>query len=167
MNILKTLTTADSLTLGGAAAGFLSILLLFQQRVAAAAIFLVVASIFDWADGKIARLQKAERLFGKELDSLADGVSFGVAPALFGYVQSGSTPLAGVLSALFLFCGIARLARFNITKNTGSFEGVPITINGLLFPLLFRLNAPPAAYLATFVIMGGLMISTILIKKRW
>lgn len=167
MNILKTLTTADCLTLGGAAAGFLSMLLLFQQRVAAAALFLVVASAFDWADGKMARFQKAERLFGKELDSLADAVSFGVAPALFGYVHAGSTPMAGVLSAVFLFCGIARLARFNITKKIGFFEGVPITANGVVFPSLFWLNAPAAAYLAAFVVMGGLMISTVQIRKRW
>lgn len=167
MNILKTLTTADTLTLGGVAAGFLSMLLLFQQRFSAAAVFLVVAAVFDWADGKMARFQKAERLFGKELDSLADAVSFGVAPALFGYAQAGSTPLAGVLSALFLFCGIARLARFNITKNISFFEGVPITANGVVFPLLFWLKAPAVAYLIVFGVMGWLMISMIPIKKRW
>ncbi len=165
MNILKTLTIADTATLAGAAAGFLSLLFASQQRFMLAAGFLVAAVVLDWADGRIARLQKQAHPFGRELDSLADVISFGAAPAVFGYLLAGSTRTAGVVSVLFLFCGIVRLARFNCSTRHCSYEGVPITVNGVVFPLLFWLGAPPLTYTAAFVVMGVLMISTFTVRK--
>jgi len=90
---------------------------------------------FDFMDGKVARWRKKSSLMGQELDSLADLVSFGVAPAAAAFAIGLRTPLDHVLLTFFVLCGLTRLARFNITvanvpkDATGKsqyFEGTPI-----------------------------------------
>ncbi|KAF7305106.1 CDP-diacylglycerol--serine O-phosphatidyltransferase [Mycena kentingensis (nom. inval.)] len=91
--------------------------------------------MFDFMDGKVARWRKSSSLLGQELDSLADLISFGVAPALLAFVVGLRTYLDTVILTAFICCGLARLARFNATvalvpKDTAGkakyFEGLPI-----------------------------------------
>ncbi|KAJ7063233.1 CDP-diacylglycerol-serine O-phosphatidyltransferase [Mycena amicta] len=95
----------------------------------------VAGLMFDFFDGKVARWRKSSSLLGQELDSLADLISFGVAPALLAFVVGLRTLLDTVLLTAFICCGLARLARFNATvalvptDEAGKakyFEGLPI-----------------------------------------
>jgi len=90
---------------------------------------------FDFMDGKVARWRKKSSLMGQELDSLADLVSFGVAPAAAAFAIGFRTPVDHLFLAIFVLCGLTRLARFNVTvavlpkDKTGKskyFEGTPI-----------------------------------------
>ncbi|KIJ44015.1 hypothetical protein M422DRAFT_75404 [Sphaerobolus stellatus SS14] len=91
--------------------------------------------LFDFFDGKVARWRQSTSLLGQELDSLADLISFGVAPALLAFVVGFRTTLDTVILTGFICCGLARLARFNATvalvpkDDAGKaryFEGLPI-----------------------------------------
>jgi len=101
--------------------------------------------IFDFLDGKVARWRKSSSMLGQELDSLADLISFGVAPAVLAFVVGLRTTLDTVALAGFICCGLARLARFNATvalvPKDGSgkahyFEGLPIPSTLALVGLL-------------------------------
>lgn len=117
-----------------------------------ASLFLALAAIIDFCDGFMARLLKVPSEMGKQLDSLADVVSFGVAPGLIVYQflrlslaqepDGLDAPIAWLLPAFLVPCaGAYRLARFNIdTQQTYGFKGVPIPAAGLLFasfPLIY------------------------------
>ena len=88
--------------------------------------------IFDILDGRLARLTSVESMFGAELDSLCDLVSFGVAPAFLVYTRyfkDGNIGMLGMLvTVIFVLCGALRLARFNVTPHSHKdvFEGMPI-----------------------------------------
>ena len=135
-----------------------------------AVIFLLIAVAFDYLDGKVARLMKEGATdFGKQLDSLSDLISFGVAPAVFAYCIGLNDPLSIIVLIFFVVCGLLRLARFNVIKMK-YFEGIPITTSGYLVPLLYLLNVTflnlPWIYLLPYYfIMGCLMISSIKLKK--
>ncbi|KIM80759.1 hypothetical protein PILCRDRAFT_97799 [Piloderma croceum F 1598] len=97
--------------------------------------FPLAGLMFDFFDGKVARWRNSSSMLGQELDSLADLISFGVAPALLAFVIGLRTYLDTVLLTCFICCGLARLARFNATvalvpkDSTGKaryFEGLPI-----------------------------------------
>ncbi|PGH15976.1 CDP-diacylglycerol-serine O-phosphatidyltransferase [Polytolypa hystricis UAMH7299] len=97
--------------------------------------FMPFGLFFDFMDGKIARWRRKSSLMGQELDSLADLISFGVAPAAAAFAIGIRTPVDHVLLAFFILCGLTRLARFNVTvatlpkDKTGKsqyFEGTPI-----------------------------------------
>lgn len=101
----------------------------------AALAFMPFGLFFDFMDGKVARWRKKASLMGQELDSLADLVSFGVAPAACAFAIGLRTPLDHLLLTFFVLCGLTRLARFNVTVSdvpkdaTGKskyFEGTPI-----------------------------------------
>lgn len=103
--------------------------------------FMPFALFFDFLDGKIARWRRKSSLMGQELDSLADLISFGVAPAVVGFALGLRTTLDHVLLALFVMCGLTRLARFNVTatlipkdpnEKAKFFEGTPIPMTLLL-----------------------------------
>jgi CDP-diacylglycerol--serine O-phosphatidyltransferase len=99
---------------------------------------------------------------------MSDLVSFGVAPALLYYSISSPGILGIAVSLFFVACGMLRLARYNISEGAG-FEGVPITVNGVLFPLLFLLFSGFPESLKywpmVFLIQGFLMISTFKIAR--
>lgn len=105
--------------------------------------------IFDFLDGRVARLRHKSSLMGQELDSLADLVSFGVAPGSIGYILGFNTRVDTVLLVIFVLCGLTRLARFNVTvanipKDAGGkskyFEGTPIpTTLGLVAVMYYFL----------------------------
>ncbi|HEY0790718.1 MAG TPA: CDP-diacylglycerol--serine O-phosphatidyltransferase [Chthoniobacterales bacterium] len=109
--------------------------------------FILVACLFDLLDGPLARLRGQQNAFGREFDSLADLVSFGVAPALLVYrlVLQDYPPIGWVIASIYLLCGALRLARFNCaataTLKPGAakdFEGLPIPVSaGLLASLVW------------------------------
>lgn len=100
-------------------------------------LLIAAASVFDFCDGFSARLLKAYSPMGKELDSLSDLVSFGIAPAalVFDTIQSLSAhPAVSVAALLIVVCGALRLAKFNVdTRQTTSFVGLPIPANAIFW----------------------------------
>ena len=121
-------------TLGNLLCGFLAVLNVVEgtkENLVHAAWWIIIAAIFDLLDGKIARLTRTASDFGIELDSLADVVSFGVAPAVlfYKYAFSDAGSIGYFVSFLFLAAGSLRLARFNVTASKGKklyFKGMPI-----------------------------------------
>ena len=111
--------------------GFYSIIASFKDHFVPASIAILVAVVFDGLDGRVARLTNTTSKFGAEYDSLADVISFGIAPALLAY--SWSLSIYGkwgwIVAFLFVLCGALRLARFNIQIGiieSNVFNGLPI-----------------------------------------
>ncbi len=138
------------LTLGGVCLGISSIKFSIDGNFSLAVTLILFASILDALDGRIARLIKGTSEFGKELDSLTDFVSFGIAPVLILYFWELNNygRLGWAIALIFSVCCVLRLARFNLTKNESDqkwknnfFEGVPSPAGGLLIltPLIFEL----------------------------
>jgi len=201
LSMLRSYTWADLLTLGNAACGTLSMFACLSyiegDRSApmwAAFALPVLALVLDYCDGYVARLDaRRQSWLGADLDSLADIVSFGVAPAVLAYTL-GLRGLWDVLMlTYFVCCGISRLARFNVTAasltnvETGKvkyFEGTPIPTSILLviiMAILFYFGATGSNTFAggdvtlmgkgfhpfslLFFLSGSLMISTIRVPK--
>jgi CDP-diacylglycerol--serine O-phosphatidyltransferase len=119
------------LTTGNLLCGFWALVLSSQSRFTEAAIALFVAMVMDMLDGKVARLTKTTTQFGVEFDSLADVVSFGVAPAfmLYAFALAPLGRAAWLGAFLFAICGALRLARFNVQSGVSDrryFVGLPI-----------------------------------------
>jgi CDP-diacylglycerol---serine O-phosphatidyltransferase len=157
-----------------------------QRDAFAAAILIPIALVFDLLDGRLARWRHMSSALGRELDSLADMISFGVAPAAIAFAVGLNTAVDQIILIFFAICGLSRLARYNITAdslsaNTGRveyFEGTPIPTSviplGLLMVFFYRGNLYPARHfgldfhwpVALFLISGCLMVSrTIRIPK--
>jgi CDP-diacylglycerol--serine O-phosphatidyltransferase len=119
------------LTCGSVSSGYLSILSSIGGDFPKAAWFIVLAVVFDMTDGRVARLTKTTSEFGVQLDSLADLISFGLAPSIMMYqLVLGTMGKVGVaIAILFVLCGALRLAKFNVHAHDGvvhsSFEGLP------------------------------------------
>ena len=140
------------LTLGGVCLGISSIKFSIDGNFSLAIIFILLAAILDALDGRVARLIKGTSEFGKELDSLTDFVSFGIAPAfiLYFWELNNYGRLGWAIILIYSVCCVLRLARFNLTKiedhdewKNNFFEGVPSPAGGLLIltPLIFELSA--------------------------
>ena len=131
-------------TTGNLFCGFWAIVSVFQEKFLFAAVAILVASVFDVLDGKVARLSGATSKFGVQYDSLADLVSFGIAPALLAYSWA-LRPYGrfGWLAAfLFVVCGALRLARFNVMSASGEtkyFKGLPIPAAACMIALTILL----------------------------
>lgn len=162
--MLRLIKFADVFTLTNVIFGIISILFSIKGWYSTASLMLLLAVISDYFDGKIAKIMGQANEFGKELDSLADTVSFGVAPAIFGFSLI-QTPLAIISFTIFLFCGILRLARYNIMDLKGAFQGMPITLNGAIIPLIFFLDVPIRFYPYVYLILGVFMVSSFRIRK--
>ena len=163
--MLRSYTAADVLTIGNAACGTIAIFLCLEYIAADARRFLWIAFlllplalVFDVFDGFVARANKnRQSVLGADLDSLADVISFGVAPAVLGYTLGLRGGWDMLLLTYFVVCGVSRLARFNVTasaladSSTGKvkyFEGTPIPTSILIVGLLalaFYLNRIDAA----------------------
>lgn len=154
---------ADLFTLGNASLGLLSIISAAYHGLILAALLILGAMIMDFLDGKVARLMKTQNALGKQLDSLADIVSFGVAPSMLAYAIFDHLIMLAIV-AVFISCGIVRLAKFNIQDFPG-FRGMPITINGLIFPLLAISNLPSIVFPIVMMISSVLMVSPFRLKK--
>lgn len=156
------------LTFLNLAFGVLSILEVINNKYMGAAVFIIAAAIVDRYDGRIARALNVSSEIGKELDSLADLVSFGVAPAILMLFKFGlNTNLIGVAAMLFyIICGCYRLAKYNITVFDGVFSGVPITICGCALATISLVTISfKAIPLACLIILGYCMVSKIKIQK--
>ena len=139
------------LTLGGVCLGISSIKFSIDGNFNLAVILILFAAILDALDGRVARLIKGTSEFGKELDSLTDFVSFGIAPVLILYFWELSNygKLGWAISLIYSVCCVLRLARFNLTKThtqqewkNNFFEGIPSPAGGLLIltPLIYELS---------------------------
>ena len=154
----------DWVTMLNALSGLFSIGFAINDNLRLAAIMLMAAIFFDWLDGKVARLTSRGGEFGKQLDSLADTISFGVAPVVFGFTVI-QTNLAIISFTVFLFCGILRLARYNIAEMQGGYQGMPITLNGAIIPLVYFMSLKPELYPYIYLASAALMVSSIKVKK--
>ena len=162
--MLRLIKFADVFTLTNVIFGIISILFSIKGWYNTASLMLLLAVASDFFDGKIAKIMGQANEFGKELDSLADTISFGVAPAIFGFALI-QTPLAIISFTIFLFCGILRLARYNIMDLKGAFQGMPITLNGIIIPFIFFLDVPIRFYPYIYLVLGVFMVSSLRIKK--
>lgn len=118
-------------TTGNLFCGFWAIISVFQEKFFYAAVAILLACAFDILDGKVARLSGATSKFGVQYDSLADLVSFGIAPALlaFSWALRPYGKFGWLAAFLFVVCGALRLARFNVQSSSGEvkyFKGLPI-----------------------------------------
>ena len=139
------------LTLAGVCLGISSIKFSIDGNFALAVTLILFAAILDALDGRIARLIKGTSEFGKELDSLTDFVSFGIAPAfiLYFWELNNYGKLGWAITLIYSVCCVLRLARFNLTKieeteewKNNFFEGIPSPAGGLLIlmPLIYELT---------------------------
>ena len=140
----------NMLTLIGVCIGLTSIRFSFNGQFDLAIIAIIFAALIDGLDGRIARLIKGTSKVGKELDSLTDMISFGVAPAFIMYFWSLSAlgRFGWLLCLIYVICVALRLARFNVNSNEDPswkdnfFEGVPSPAGGILVltPLIISLS---------------------------
>jgi CDP-diacylglycerol---serine O-phosphatidyltransferase len=150
-SMLRGFHVADFFTLGNAACGvgavFLAMLYMASQsplHFYAAAALAPAAFVFDILDGRIARARHQHSPLGRELDSLADVISFGVAPAALGFAAGLQGGWDAIALVFFICCGVSRLARYNVTAESLSagsdkvpyFEGTPIPTSVVLVGLL-------------------------------
>ncbi len=191
-SMFRSFHVADVLTLCNAACGAGSVFAAMAYvRTAELGVFYLaalltpLALVFDFLDGRVARWRHERSILGRELDSLADVISFGVAPAALGVAAGMAGALDVVVLLSFVACGVSRLARFNVTAEALSaggdkvkyFEGTPIPSSVLLVLVLViaaasgrvgealwlgRVDLGPLALhplVLTFALSGSLMVS--------
>lgn len=197
-SMIREFHLADWFTLGNAVCGvgaLFSMMTYLQvgepRHVYYACALVVAALVFDVLDGRIARWRNKSSALGRELDSLADVISFGVVPAVIGYGCGMQGLIDRIVLGYFVACGVSRLARYNVTAETLSegtgkvkfFEGTPIPTSLLLVVVLWVATSQGAIgddlwFGATkllhftlhplalmFAVSGSLMISRIRIPK--
>lgn len=161
-------------TLSALFAGFFAIVMAMEGHFERAAIAIYIAMILDALDGRVARLTNTQTLFGAELDSLSDMVSFGVAPALVIYTWALHSlgKVGWLIAFVYAVAGALRLARFNVAGGSADkryFKGLPIpagaaVIVGLVWNgYLFGLSGPVVSLFAGMItfITGILMVSNL------
>ena len=165
------------LTIAGVCLGISSIKFSLDLNFSMAVIFITLAAILDALDGRIARLIKGTTDFGKELDSLTDFVSFGIAPAFIIYFWELNKygKLGWAITLIYSVCCVLRLARFNLTKfkpeetwKQNYFEGVPSPIGALLILSPLVLELTEFNFLINnnyFVPLFTLVVAVLLISK--
>jgi CDP-diacylglycerol--serine O-phosphatidyltransferase len=196
--MIRSFVLADFLTLGNGLCGSGSVLAAMHYLVTGenrwllvAMALLPVALVLDFADGRVARWRRRSSLLGADLDSLADVISFGMAPAAVGYAAGLRTTLDVIILLYFVTCGISRLARFNATADALAddsgkvkyFEGTPIPTSVFIVLFLavlhFRGRLGTELWLGTwhlagatlhpiaiiYALSGSAMISTIRMPK--
>ena len=164
-------------TLVGVCIGLSSIKFAFDNKFELSILAILVAAIIDGLDGRIARLIKGTSPVGKELDSLTDVISFGVAPAFIMYFWSLNAlgRVGWLICLVYVVCVALRLARFNISSNADPswrdnfFEGIPSPAGGVLvlMPLIFSFSEFQIFNLNYNIIVPSLfvIISILLISK--
>ncbi|MDR7075554.1 CDP-diacylglycerol--serine O-phosphatidyltransferase [Neobacillus niacini] len=149
-------------TIGNLLSGVFSITFNMNGYIQMAAMFIFLSVIFDFFDGRLARRLKIDSEFGVELDSLADIVSLGVAPALLFYSLEPPSVYTTIAFMLFPTMGALRLAKFNVKPTRGFFIGLPITAAGLLMACM-GIFLYSNAFIT--ILLSILMISPVRIKK--
>jgi archaetidylserine synthase len=160
MNIIRVIRIPDLFSLLNLAFGFGAILAASRGNIEFSILLVILSAVFDGIDGFLARRVKASDL-GFSLDSMADMVSFGVAPASIAVVAFGFSGYALTVSLIYLTCGTLRLARFNASdRDDELFEGFPITASGIAIVASMLLDRPVLT-LALMLILSILMVSSI------
>lgn len=160
---------ANIITLVNLGFGGMAIIASLNEQLNLSLIFIFLAALCDRLDGMTARKFQIESELGKQLDSMSDIISFGVAPALLlyqGIFHGFGFP--GIFFTIFYIgCGAFRLARFNITENSGYFTGLPITMAGCFLTIsYFAIPYVPASlFLYYSLLLSLLMVSPFSIKK--
>lgn len=149
-------------TIGNLISGVVSITLIMDGYVEMAVLLIFISAIFDFFDGRIARKLKVNSEFGVELDSLADVVSFGVAPAILFYTLAPHTWFTTIAFLLYPTMGALRLARFSAKPTIGYFIGIPIPLAGLIM-VTMGLFHYTNSYMT--ILIAILMVSPIRIRK--
>jgi CDP-diacylglycerol--serine O-phosphatidyltransferase len=185
-SMIRDLHLADFFTIAN---GFCGVAAIFEamkfllaedaRHIFVAGWLVAAALVFDVLDGKIARWRHSASALGRELDSLADVISFGVAPAAIAFAIGMNRPLDQIVLIFFALCGLSRLARFNVTAEALSgkggkvayFEGTPIPTSvvplGLALAAFYTGDLYPVSILGLqfhlpvllFLVSGCLMIS--------
>lgn len=196
--MIRSFVLADVLTLANGACGSGSVLAAMQYLVSGDSLWLQVSFAllplalgFDFLDGRVARWRQRSSALGADLDSLADVISFGMAPAAIGFAVGLRGALDVVVLLYFVGCGISRLARFNATAVSMSdatgkvshFEGTPIPTSVgivIIIWILFALDLTGDAFwlgswnvgglelhpfAIVYLVSGSAMISTLRIPK--
>ena len=155
------------ITCGNLAAGFLAALLAIQGNFVEAAGLVLAAAALDVLDGALARKNDCAGDFGGNLDSLADLVSFGVAPAVTVYLSTlNAIPVFGPAACvIYVVCGALRLARFPLVKRPNHFIGLPIPPAGVMLAGLAILNLNSLPVLTGILVLSLLMVSSLPISK--
>lgn len=161
--------TANILTLINLSFGGFAIVFVLNENLRLSLLLIFIAALADRFDGMAARKFNIESDLGKQLDSMSDIISFGVAPALLlyqGILHEFGGP-GSFFTVFYIGCGAFRLARFNITEGNGYFTGLPITAAGCLATLSYLAipYLPSETFLFIIIILSFLMISTFKLKK--
>ena len=166
-SMIRSFHLADLFTIGNAFCGVSAIFAAMTflnthdtWHLDLAAVLIPVALVFDVLDGRSARWRHAASPMGRELDSLADVVSFGVAPAAIAFAAGVNTPLDQAILLFFAGCGVSRLARYNVTAESLSvqkgkvefFEGTPIPTS--IVPLGVLMFAFHSGHLYRMTLLG-------------
>lgn len=166
------------ITLASVAMGMTAILLASRGEFEKAIIAIILAAVFDGFDGRVARMFKTSSQFGVELDSLADSISFGVAPAfvMFFYSTSNVKSFGWIVSIIFAICCVLRLARFNTMTGDEKipeywsyfFTGVPAPAGALLSltPMMFYFATGYEIFKCPFICMGFMALVALLMISR-
>lgn len=196
--MIRSFVLADLLTLGNGFCGSGSVLAAMNYLVTGASRWLItamvllpIALVFDFADGRVARWRRRASVLGADLDSLADVISFGMAPAAIGFAVGLRGALDVAVLLFFVACGISRLARFNATADAladesgkvSYFEGTPIPTSvalvAVLAVLFYQGRVDASLWLGSwqigdsvlhplvlmYALSGSAMISTIRVPK--
>ncbi len=172
----------NTITLMNALSGCMSIVFAFSGNLILSGLFILLAAVFDFFDGMVARLLKAYSPLGKELDSLADDISFGVAPSAIAYMlvneylNPDNLNLLQLPTAVMLLCLVPfvmaafsalRLAKFNIDeRQTDMFIGLPTPANAMLWasmPFILKYNSD--GWFAQYVITPQVMLPLTLVMS--
>jgi len=164
MKFLKLLKITDAITFLNVIIAMLAMICAITGKLDVAAILMLVSVLFDYSDGAWSCRLNIANEFGRELDSLADVISFGVTPAIFVFAIYNDVHYF-IVYALFLAAGVMRLARYNLNKTEGYFEGMPITLNGVFVPILYYCSAHPFVMHAYLVASAALMVSSLRVPK--
>jgi len=171
------------LTYFGLLSSVIGMALAMGEHSIGAVVCMLISGGCDMFDGKVARTKKdrteEEKAFGIQIDSLCDVVCFGVFPAVLGYTVGADRPWQMAVAALFVLCGVVRLAYFNVTEEIRqsqttearhTYSGLPITTSAFLVPLLMCFagvlkNSFDVVYSVLLACMGLLYIAPIRIRK--
>ena len=179
-SLVRSLTTADFITLLNAVSGVSAVFSCLEyaasgkpQYLWAAIVLVVAAAIADFMDGRVARRSMRLSSLGGDLDSLADLISFGVAPAALAFVVGMNGGWDWVVLAYFVCCGLSRLARYNVTAGALAdesgkvpyFEGTPIPTSLALVVSNAPADAEAAAQLEDALVRRAFALSEALLRQ--
>lgn len=165
MKYLTTLKFPDYITILNGVAGLGAVLFMTDGSTRLGVYLILLAVLLDLIDGKVARLTNIKSEFGKDLDSLSDIVSFGVAPAVLFFLTMSPTFINLLICLLWFVAGLTRLARFNVLNVSTHYLGTPITLSAFVVSLLYLLLGSGWVLGFSFILFSLLMVSDLKIRK--